>query len=574
MWEGSPDRLIRRRKGCLVVGAAIGTGMAANFAMRGGADFLLALNAGRLRSMGEPSVASMLALNEANRFVMDFAATEILPRATVPVIFGACCFDPRQDIAELVERVRAAGFHGIANFPTAGMLAGPLRDRLEEAGLGCGRERAMLRRAREAGLVSIAYAHSLQEAEAATGADIVVIGLGWNQGGALGRAAGDGGRAIEEAAIHVGRAARIVGQSGALCLVEGGPIVSPRHLEELCGFVNIDGYVGGSTIDRVPIEAAIEDTTSGFKTVEVASAARSDSGRMHTFPVQLAGRSDKIRTAREMLMRLAAGEGPVQLLVPDPAGAGPVAETLHRLSRERHREPVVVSLDAGSGEAARVELFGMAASEPGGRDRIGWLEVCRGGTLILECGAGTPASLVRAVTSAVRRGHARRLNSQRGYAVQVRLVVASSPDMPALPGLSRLRIPHLSERPEDVSAVLDQVLRAVRQRLRRPQLRLDAAAWRQLADHPWPGDIDELRDRVERAALITEGCVISSIDLDGALSGNRRQALFASEKDWVLDGLRRNRFHRGKTAAWLGISRKTLYNKMRRYLLDREGARR
>ena len=58
-----------------LVGAAIGTGMAANFAVRGGADFLLALSAGRIRSMGEPSLVAMLPIHECNSFVMDFAIT-------------------------------------------------------------------------------------------------------------------------------------------------------------------------------------------------------------------------------------------------------------------------------------------------------------------------------------------------------------------------------------------------------------------------------------------------------------------------------------------------------------------
>ena len=66
--------------GTFLVAAAIGTGMAAQAAARGGADFLVALNAGQLRSMGEPSVASLLALRDTNRFVMEFAKAEIRPR--------------------------------------------------------------------------------------------------------------------------------------------------------------------------------------------------------------------------------------------------------------------------------------------------------------------------------------------------------------------------------------------------------------------------------------------------------------------------------------------------------------
>src|SRR6266478_4529111 len=76
-------------RGRFLLGAAIGTGMAAKAAERRGADFLLALNAGRFRSMGAPSAACMLALRDSNRMVMEFGQSEILMQTSLPVFFGA-----------------------------------------------------------------------------------------------------------------------------------------------------------------------------------------------------------------------------------------------------------------------------------------------------------------------------------------------------------------------------------------------------------------------------------------------------------------------------------------------------
>lgn len=556
----------RRRKHRFLIGAAIGTGMAANFAIRGGADFLIALSAGRLRSMGEPSVASMLALTEANAFVMNFAAREILPRSTVPVIFGACVFDPRQDISRIVDEVRAAGFDGITNFPTASLLGGPMRCALEKEGLGHAREMKMLRLAKEAGLATVAYTHSVPEAEAAaeTGVDIVVCGLGWNYGGALAPLADGHGLGIEEAAIYIDHAARVARSTGALCLVEGGPIISPKHLEELCRFVNIDGYVGGSTIDRVPLETAIEEITANFKNIGSTDALTGADADNTAFPMQLAGGSEGIHLARQSILRLAAGKGPVHICVPDPAGTGPVAEMFHKLSPQRTREPIILNLGPQDAEAHRQDLFGTF----GTRRRIGWLEIASGRTLIIDCAPGTAPDLVREVAETVRRGCARPIGSERIYPVNVRLVVASAEDVPPVPGLTFVSIPKLADRSEDVGSVLDQVLRKLRSLLCQPTLRLDAAAWRMLVNHDWPGDIDELWRVVETAALAAQGDVITPVEL-GNLSGHSSgRRLFASEKEWILDGLRRNSFHRGRTAEWLGISRKTLYNKVRRYALD------
>src|SRR5437762_430978 len=150
-----------------LVGAAIGTGMAAQSAVRGGADFLLALSAGRMRCIGEPSVAAMLPLRECNELVMSFARAEILPRATVPVFFGAASFDPRLDLAALVERIAKAGFAGITNFPTAILIDGAYRQFLERVGLGFQRELDLLSLAKARGRMTPASAHTRDEAVAA-----------------------------------------------------------------------------------------------------------------------------------------------------------------------------------------------------------------------------------------------------------------------------------------------------------------------------------------------------------------------------------------------------------------------
>lgn len=570
----SAKGLLGRRRGQLLVGAAIGTGMAANFAMRGGADFLLALNAGRLRSMGEPSVTSMTALREANAFTLDFALREILPRAQVPVIFGACCFDPRQDMAELVNRIARAGFDGISNFPTATMLGGPVRDTLERLGLGFCREIEMLAIARRAGLLTLAYTHTLAEAEAAAGAgvDLITIGLGWNHGGALGALdlpVVQG--AIEEAAIHFNHIARAVSALApdTICLVEGGPIVSPRHLEELCRFVNIDGYIGGSTIDRVPLESAIEDTTSSFKTITSFNVPQAPKHPL--FPLQFVGRSEAIRQTRDQLLRLAATELPVNLDLPPGADTGQIIDNLHGLSRRRNRKLQIVHLDADTLESGLVDLFGQPTGPlpETGRGRIGILELLSGGTLGLVCKNGVPASVVHDVVEAIRRGRGQQIGGMRSFAIDIRLVTTNVPMVEAMPSIANLRIPPLSQRPEDVPTVLDTVLRTLRTQLRRPFLRLDAAAWRLVVDHTWPGDVEALHHTIRTAALAIDGNVITPMDLPTLRNAGVPHSLFASEKEWILEGLRRNRFNRSETARFLGVSRKTLFNKIRRYELDR-----
>lgn len=125
----------------------------------------------------------------------------------------------------------------------------------------------------------------------------------------------------------------------------------------------------------------------------------------------------------------------------------------------------------------------------------------------------------------------------------------------------------MRERPEDVPALARHrlaVLGGTRQ--------ISADGYRLLLAHGWPGNTPELRAVIDRAALHTEGNTIGSAALSAAIGhgpsgdGADDDALVQplSERDWLLDALRRNRFRRGDTAAYLGVSRKTLYNKMRR----------
>ena len=121
---------------------------------------------------------------------MSFARAEILPRATVPVFFGAASFDPRLDLAALVERIAEAGFCRHLELPDRDpdrrrlpAVPGERRPRIRA------RARSCCRCAKARGLVTLAYAHTREEAVAAArrGVDIVNIDLGWNKGGVLRR---------------------------------------------------------------------------------------------------------------------------------------------------------------------------------------------------------------------------------------------------------------------------------------------------------------------------------------------------------------------------------------------------
>jgi len=572
----------RRR---FLVGAAIGTGMAAQSAVRGGADFLLALSAGRMRCIGEPSVAAMLPLRECNELVMSFARAEILPRATVPVFFGAASFDPRLDLAALVERIAEAGFSGISNFPTAILIDGAYRRFLESVGLGFERELELLARAKARGLVTLAYAHTRDEAVAAAqrGVDIVNIDLGWNKGGVRGV---DTIVRIEEAALTANTITRAVHAAApqTTCMVEGGPIVSPRQLEELCQVARVDGYIGGSTIDRVPSESAIEIVTAAFKAIGTLQQRIDGLERRldrRSFPRSLWGHSAAVENARALFARLATTDHAVNIVGEPGTGRREVARALHALSARKARDLVSIACNDASAERARLDLFGcMAGAHPTvAKNRLGWLEIAKGSSILLDEVDDLPVEIQRSLVEAVETRRFWRLGSDVTLSLDVRFLAISRGDLREARasafdrrfaewlGCFTIRLPPLRERLEDLPSLIDETLRLIEARSSGPHRSLDASAFRALAAYHWPGNLRELTSVLERAVLNCAGDVIGTEHLPPLGGARMREPMsrFESEKAWILDGLKRNRFRRGRTAEHLGVSRKTLYNKMRQY---------
>jgi predicted TIM-barrel enzyme len=549
--HGSVADVARRSE--ILVGAAIGLGMTARAAADGGADFLLALNAGRLRVMGAPSLAAMLPICDSNPFTDAFARREILDRVAIPVFFGAAACDPRIDLAALLRRIRAAGYSGVTNFPTAIHHDGAFRAALEGAGLGFAREVEMLRLARELGLATLGYAKTRAEVDAmlAAGVGHLCLNFGWNAGGSMGI---PGGVPLEDAAerarrifAHVRRVAR-----GTLCLVEGGPIVDPSHMIRVCDASRADGYVGGSTLDRLPLEMSVMQTTSAFKTARLLRAeVVADAPRI----AGLIGRSQAARALAQRIARLVATDLPILIEGEPGAGRTSVARAIHVASR---RSGNLTLLDAREDIAAR--LFGEA-----GR---GLLALSQNTVVIEQADALAPTLRTR-LAEWIDRGTFERFAKPGERPPRARLLLTHPPGGEALAralSAQRLVVPPLRERMED----LPLLARAMLGGAGRGVPTLEPAALRLLMAQTWPGNLRELQELLLRAATEARDGRIDAALLERLLGPATAapDPQVMDERAWILDALRRHRFRRGETAAFLGIARKTLYNRMRRLGLE------
>jgi predicted TIM-barrel enzyme len=258
-----------------IIGAGAGTGLSAKCAEAGGADLIIIYNSGRYRMAGRGSLAGMLPYGDANAIVMDMAR-EVLPVVLrTPVIAGVCGTDPFRLMDRFLQEVKRAGFGGVQNFPTVGIIDGTFRAGLEETGMSYALEVEMIRRARELDLLTAPYAFTEDEARAMAqaGADVLVAHMGLTTGGAIGAQTG---LTLEESVERVqalGDAARDVNPD-ILCLCHGGPIAEPDDaqyvFEHTTGIV---GFFGASSMERLPTEVAMTENMRRFKSIPIEERA-------------------------------------------------------------------------------------------------------------------------------------------------------------------------------------------------------------------------------------------------------------------------------------------------------------
>lgn len=250
-----------------IIGAAVGSGMTAKYAAAGGADLLLALSAGRFRIMGRGSYASYFCYGNNNEIVMEMGTHELLPIIRdIPILFGLFASDPGIDLYEYLKQIKKNGFAGIVNYPTLSLIDGQFRIALENEGNRFSREVEAVRLAHFLGLFTLAFVTNEEEARHMlhAGADIICVHLGLTKGGVLGA---QKYMSIESARKMTKDLFRICEKERpeVIRMIYAGPANTPSDMLYMYKNTGCQGYIGGSTFDRIPIEKSVFETMRSFK---------------------------------------------------------------------------------------------------------------------------------------------------------------------------------------------------------------------------------------------------------------------------------------------------------------------
>ena len=305
----------------------------------------------------------------------------------------------------------------------------------------------------------------------------------------------------------------------------------------------------------------------------------------------MVGDSPALQLVRELIDKV--GPTAARVLITGENGTGKelVARAIHAVSPRRDRPLIEVNCAAIPSELIESELFGhMKGSFTGAfADRAGKFEQADGGTLFLDEVGDMSLSAQAKLLRVLQEGVVTRIGGAKPIQVDDRVLAATNKDLEIEIAESRFRedllyrlnvvpidVPPLRERLEEVPALDAHFAELLGASAGVPGKRFAEEAVRRLQTRPWPGNIRELRNAIERALILAPGKVVTAADVDRLLPADLgpKQSLenFRSEaeKGFLVQKLREHDWNITETAKSLQIPRSNLYKKIERYGLNRE----
>ncbi len=308
----------------------------------------------------------------------------------------------------------------------------------------------------------------------------------------------------------------------------------------------------------------------------------------------LIGESDTIKQLRRQAQRAALLDTTVLLLGETGTGKELVAQGIHQASHRKSGPFVGINMAALPESLVEAELFGAAAGaytgiEKGGRK--GKVQLANGGTLFLDEIAEMPLAMQAKLLRVLQEREVEALGSNRLEKVDVRIIAATSRDLKSLVDSGEfradlyyrlnvlpIRLAPLRDRLGDIPLLCAHILKNLQQQTQVPALSLSISALHWLQTYRWPGNVRELHNRLERACVMAEGDEIEPADLgahddlpsipavDTDLSTSLLQHKTDAERATLEQALNIAKGNKSQAAKLLGISRATLYARIRKCL--------
>jgi DNA-binding NtrC family response regulator len=304
---------------------------------------------------------------------------------------------------------------------------------------------------------------------------------------------------------------------------------------------------------------------------------------LEKFYPEFIGESIPVREVFKTIRKVSGTDANVLILGENGTGKDLVAREIHRQSKRSAENFVTVDLASLSPTLFESELFGhmKGAFTDAQTDRIGKFETVSGGTLFLDEIGNLSLSLQSKILTVIQNREIIRIGSNKPVPIDIRLITATNQNLNRLirENLFRedlyyrintiqIELPPLRERGDDLLLLAEYYLDKYSKKYQKPNLKIDQRAIQKLGQYSWPGNIRELQHVIENAVILCESEVLSPADfnfnssvslLEGSLN------LEDTERKTIEKALAKNNGRYKDTAKELGISRTTLYYKLKKY---------
>ena len=308
----------------------------------------------------------------------------------------------------------------------------------------------------------------------------------------------------------------------------------------------------------------------------------------------IVGRDPKMQTIFRLIEDIAPTDATVLIQGETGTGKEMVARAIHQLSHRKDKPFIVIDCSAYPATLLESELFGheKGAFTGATRQKIGRFEKADGGTVFLDEIGEIPPSAQIKLLRVLQTQSFERLGGEKTLTVNVHFLAATNKDLLQEVKAGRFRedlyyrlnvipiqLPPLRERPNDIPILARHFLRLFSAEQNKDIHDFSTEAMRVILNYPWPGNVRELENSVEHAVVLVKGSRVEAMDLPAALHEIGRQpmngrlqglATMAEKEQEVLrEALDKCQWNKKETARHLGISRNTLYQKLKRYGISR-----
>jgi transcriptional regulator with PAS, ATPase and Fis domain len=305
----------------------------------------------------------------------------------------------------------------------------------------------------------------------------------------------------------------------------------------------------------------------------------------------IVGKAEPMRRVFQLIQDVARVDATVLIQGETGTGKELAARAIHDCSPRKDGPFVVVNCAGLSDSLINSQLFGhrKGAFTDAIRDQEGVFEAAHGGTILLDEIGDIPMNTQTRLLRVLEQREVVRIGETQPRKVDIRVLAATNRDLGKEVAAGRFRsdllyririarvhLPPLRERREDIPVLVEAFLAQSRAASGKPVNGVETEAMRRLMDYDWPGNVRELRNAVEFAVIRMQGDRIRLADLPPELLSpkmtlfSRRPYETEDEKQRILDALARSKGRRGEAAKLLGISRATLYRRMKACFIDPE----